>query len=83
MIETKYGMMDETFFEKREGVIDNEDELTTWVEYWSGGSTSCPHKLEMPSRLCVLCPAEQVHRSVDMKLLKAAVFAEAVARQFA
>jgi len=28
--------MDDSLFEKREGTIDNDNELTTWVEYWEG-----------------------------------------------
>jgi hypothetical protein len=31
------GQMDESELEKREGFIDNEDEYTTWVEYWKDG----------------------------------------------
>jgi hypothetical protein len=26
--------MDDSLLEKKEGVVDNEDEYTTWVEYW-------------------------------------------------
>lgn len=37
MISTIYGDRDEAGFEKREGVIDNENETTTWVEYWAQG----------------------------------------------
>jgi len=29
--------MDDSLLEKREGTIDNENELTTWVEYWLDG----------------------------------------------
>jgi hypothetical protein len=29
--------MDESLLEKREGVVDNENEYTTWVEYWLEG----------------------------------------------
>lgn len=34
---TTKGDMDESLLEKREGVVDNEDEYTTWVEYWHEG----------------------------------------------
>jgi hypothetical protein len=34
---TTKGDMDEALLDKREGVIDNEDEHTTWVEYWYEG----------------------------------------------
>jgi len=37
MVFTTKGDMDVSSLEKREGVIDNEDELTTWVEYWHQG----------------------------------------------
>lgn len=36
MITTTRGEMDEAMLEKRSGVIDNENEHTTWVEYWDG-----------------------------------------------
>tara|TARA_R110000868_G_scaffold159134_2_gene387692 strand:+ start:1574 stop:1738 length:165 start_codon:yes stop_codon:yes gene_type:complete len=29
--------MDESLLEKREGTIDNNNESTTWVEYWLDG----------------------------------------------
>ena len=29
--------MDESLLEKREGVVDNDNEHTTWVEYWLDG----------------------------------------------
>jgi hypothetical protein len=29
--------MDDSQLEKREGTVDNENELTSWVEYWSDG----------------------------------------------
>lgn len=29
--------MDTSLLEKREGSVDNENELTTWVEYWFEG----------------------------------------------
>jgi len=29
--------MDDSQLEKREGTVDNENELTTWVEYWLEG----------------------------------------------
>ena len=28
------GDMDESLLEKREGSLDNDNETTTWVEYW-------------------------------------------------
>jgi len=29
--------MDDSLLEKREGIIDNDNETTTWVEYWLEG----------------------------------------------
>jgi len=37
MITTTKGLMDESLLDKREGTIDNDNETTTWVEYWLGG----------------------------------------------
>ena len=37
LILTTHGELDESLLEKREGVVDNEHEYTTWVEYWLDG----------------------------------------------
>lgn len=37
MITTTKGLMDEALLEKRTGVLDNNHEYTTWVEYWLDG----------------------------------------------
>jgi hypothetical protein len=37
LVNTTKGEMDEALLEKKEGTIDNENELTTWVEYWLEG----------------------------------------------
>ena len=37
MITTTKGEMDESLLEKIEGSIDNDNESTTWVEYWLEG----------------------------------------------
>lgn len=34
LITTTKGIMDDALLEKKEGVIDNENEYTTWVEYY-------------------------------------------------
>ena len=34
---TTKGDMDESLLEKREGSLDNDNEYTTWVEYWHEG----------------------------------------------
>ena len=37
LITTTKGEMDESLLEKREGSVDNDNEITTWVEYWLDG----------------------------------------------
>ena len=37
LITTTNGEMDESLLEKKEGSIDNDNEYTTWVEYWLDG----------------------------------------------
>lgn len=37
LVFTTKGEMDEALLEKKEGVVDNEHEHTTWIEYWHQG----------------------------------------------
>tara|TARA_R110000868_G_scaffold335828_1_gene596715 strand:- start:637 stop:831 length:195 start_codon:yes stop_codon:yes gene_type:complete len=37
IVTTTKGDMDDSLLEKREGNVDNDNELTTWVEYWLDG----------------------------------------------
>ena len=37
LVMTTKGEMDDSLLEKREGVVDNDNENTTWVEYWLDG----------------------------------------------
>jgi hypothetical protein len=37
LVNTTKGEMDESLLEKREGSVDNDNEITTWVEYWLEG----------------------------------------------
>jgi hypothetical protein len=37
LINTTKGEMDDALLEKKEGVVDDENEHTTWVEYWLDG----------------------------------------------
>ena len=37
LVTTTKGEMDESLLEKKEGSIDNDNECTTWVEYWLEG----------------------------------------------
>ena len=36
-VTTTKGDMDDSLLEKREGSLDNDNEYTTWVEYWHEG----------------------------------------------
>ena len=36
-VTTTKGLMDEELLEKKEGTVDNDNELTNWVEYWLDG----------------------------------------------
>lgn len=37
LVNTTKGEMDDSLLEKKEGMIDNDNETTTWVEYWLDG----------------------------------------------
>ena len=37
IVTTTKGEMDDSLLEKREGVVNNDNELTEWVEYWLEG----------------------------------------------
>lgn len=37
LVTTTKGNMDEALLEKREGNVDNDNEFTTWTEYWLDG----------------------------------------------
>jgi hypothetical protein len=37
LVNTTKGEMDDSLLEKREGNVDNDNEYTTWVEYWLDG----------------------------------------------
>ena len=37
IVTTTKGEMDDSLLEKREGSLDNDNESTTWVEYWLDG----------------------------------------------
>jgi hypothetical protein len=38
LVNTTYGEMDENLLEKKEGGFEDDNEKTTWVEYWLDGS---------------------------------------------
>jgi hypothetical protein len=37
LVNTTYGELDDSLLEKREGTFEDDNELTTWVEYWLEG----------------------------------------------
>ena len=37
LVTTTKGEMDDSLLEKKEGSVDNDNEYTTWVEYWLDG----------------------------------------------
>lgn len=37
LVNTTKGEMDDSLLERRDGTIDNDNETTTWVEYWLEG----------------------------------------------
>jgi len=37
IVTTTKGDMDDSLLEKRDGTVDNDNEFTTWVEYWLDG----------------------------------------------
>lgn len=37
IVTTTKGDMDDSLLEKKEGIIDNDNETTQWVEYWLEG----------------------------------------------
>lgn len=37
IVTTTKGEMDDSLLEKKEGSVDNENEFTTWTEYWLEG----------------------------------------------
>jgi hypothetical protein len=34
LITTTYGDMDDSLLERKDGAFEDDNELTTWVEYW-------------------------------------------------
>jgi len=37
LVTTTKGEMDDSLLVKQEGTVDNDNELTTWTEYWLDG----------------------------------------------
>ena len=37
LVTTTKGLMDDALLERKEGAVDDDNEYTTWVEYWHEG----------------------------------------------
>jgi hypothetical protein len=37
LVTTTKGEMEESLLEKKEGMVDNDHEMTRWIEYWLEG----------------------------------------------
>ena len=37
LVTTTKGLMDDALLERKEGAVDDDNEYTTWVEYWFNG----------------------------------------------
>jgi hypothetical protein len=69
MITTTLGLIEESMLMKREGVIDNENEFTTTVEYCLSGCNGPAHVTGKPDSLSHFCN-QHVHRSVHVTVKK-------------
>lgn len=63
LITTTRGDMDESLLVKLEGVVDNEGELTTWVEYRPIGEDEIIHRsahvtLKIPAEFAAVSSVE-------------------------
>jgi len=67
VIDTKYGPMPANLLIKRDGVVDNDNEYTTTVEYCLLGCSGQAHKTGRPDALGHFCNAH-VHRSAHVRL---------------
>ena len=81
MINTIYGPAEESDLQKREDVIDNENEHTTTVEYCLLNCPGKAHRTGKPDAEGHFCSLH-VHRSAHVTLKKP-VTLEGVAAQFA
>ena len=37
IVTTTYGDMDDSLLDRKDGTFEDDNELTTWVEYWKDG----------------------------------------------
>lgn len=71
MIETTLGPLDESLLIKHEGVVDNDNEKTSVVEYCLAGCHGPAHLTGKPDSETFFC-YQHVHRSVNIALKKVA-----------
>jgi hypothetical protein len=76
MIPTTKGEMEESDLQKVTGTLDNDNEASSFVEYWLGGSLSCWHHTNGDGSPMCRCGSEQVHRSGVVNHKKPMVFSE-------
>ena len=66
-VQTKFGEMDEDKLRKKEGMLDNDNEKTTTVEYCLADCDGPAHTTGVPDSPHCFC-SKHVHRSVDVTL---------------
>lgn len=69
LVSTTQGVMDDSRLQKRVTKIDNENELTTAIEYCVLGCIGPAHNSEKPDSDSHFC-SRHVHRSVHVTLKK-------------
>lgn len=55
IVTTTKGEMDDSLLERRDGAVDNDNEATSWVEYWLDGELvhrSAHVRLKKPTVTC-------------------------------
>lgn len=68
-INTTLGEMDESDLVKHEGGFENDNELTTTVEYCLAGCRGIAHVLNRPDNDSCFCN-QHIHRSVSVTIKK-------------
>jgi hypothetical protein len=79
MILTTLGLMDESLLIKREGLIENESESTSTVEYCVSGCRGVAHVTGLADSLSHFCN-QHVHRSVHVTVKKIDAVESAIAQ---
>ena len=71
LVTTTKGDMDDSLLEKREGTVDNDNELTTWVEYWLEGELvhRSAHVALKNRRLLLVAKPLLLHKEISWQIL--------------